>query len=131
MTNRFRRAASASVALLACSIAVFTLANRSIAHASNPDARVRGAIAFHAKGCERCHSITGIGGDRAPDLSAVGQRRAPHQIETQILKGGHNMPPFEHVLTKGEVKDLVVFLYSCRTETPPGCREAMQQQQPQ
>jgi cytochrome c1 len=32
------------------------------------------------------------------------------------------MPPFANVLTKDEVKDVVAFLASCRTDTAPGCR---------
>jgi mono/diheme cytochrome c family protein len=95
------------------------------------DARQHGAAVFRAAGCERCHSIIGVGGDRAPDLGTVGQRRAPHQIKLQILKGGHGMPPFGEVLRKDEVQDLVTFLASCRTETPPGCRQWMPSQAPQ
>lgn len=84
---------------------------------------MRGAVDFHTKGCERCHRITGVGGDRAPDLGSVGLRRNAHQIKLQILNGGHGMPPFGDVLSKKEVDDLVSFLTSCRTDTPPGCRE--------
>src|SRR5271154_2280510 len=123
MTSPFRRALSACFALFAFSAIVFAFTNRPVAYASNSDARERGAIAFHTKGCERCHAITGVGGDRAPDLGNVGQRRAPSQIKTQILKGGHGMPPFGNVLSKDEVKDLVAFLTTCRTDTAPGCRE--------
>jgi len=123
MTSPFRRAVSGCFALFAFAAIVFAFANRPVAYASNSDARERGAIAFHTKGCARCHAITGVGGDRAPDLGSVGQRRAPAQIKTQILKGGHGMPPFGNVLSKDEVKDLVAFLTSCRTDTAPGCRE--------
>jgi hypothetical protein len=37
------------------------------------------------------------------------------------------MPPFGSILSKDEVKDLVIFLTSCRTETAPGCRQWMPQ----
>src|SRR5271165_6751887 len=94
MMSPFRRALSACLALVAFSAIVLVFANRPIAYASNSDARERGALAFQTKGCERCHAITGVGGDRAPDLGSVGQRRAPGQIKTQILNGGHGMPPF-------------------------------------
>lgn len=129
MTSPFRRAVGACLALSACCTLI--IANRPIVHASDGDARTRGAAEFHAAGCERCHSITGVGGDRAPDLGSVGQRRNEHQIRTQILHGGHGMPPFEHVLSKDQVNDLASFLASCRTDTAPGCRQWLPPQSPQ
>ena len=131
MTSPFRRAVSACFALFAFSAIVFAISNRLVVCASNSDARERGAVAFHTKGCERCHAITGVGGDRAPDLGSVGQRRAPGQIKTQILNGGHGMPPFGKVLSKDDVKDLVAFLASCRTDTAPGCRQLIPADAPQ
>jgi len=118
-------------ALCACSIAILAYAHHPVVHASSEEARERGAVAFHTKGCEQCHSIAGVGGDRAPDLGSVGQRRGASQIKVQILKGGHGMPPFESVLTKDEVKDLVVFLTSCRADAASGCRQWMPPQTPQ
>jgi len=123
MMSPFRRALSACILFLSCSIAILIVANRLEVYASSASARDRGANIFHTKGCEHCHSITGVGGDRAPDLGNVGQRRDARQIKTQILKGGHGMPPFEDVLTKSDVKDLVAFLTSCRTDSAPGCRQ--------
>ena len=123
MPDRFRGAASACAIIAVCSTFLFLLTKQPVAFASSEDALKRGAIAFHTKGCERCHSITGVGGDRAADLGAVGLRRKPTKIKSQILEGGGGMPPFKSVLTKNEVSDLVVFLTSCRTEMAPGCRE--------
>ncbi len=122
---------SACIALIAGFLIAFISADRSSAYASNADERERGAAVFHTKGCERCHSITGVGGDRAPDLSSVGLHKSARQIKDQILQGGHGMPPFEHVLPKDEVKDLVAFLTSCRSETAPGCRDWTAPQSPQ
>lgn len=122
---------SACIALIAGFLIAFISADRSSAYASNADERERGAAVFHTKGCERCHSITGVGGDRAPDLSSVGLHKSARQIKDQILQGGHGMPPFEHVLTKDEVKDLVALLTSCRSETAPGCRDWTAPQSPQ
>ena len=131
MTSPFRRAMSLCAGLSACSIAILAFTHHLVVYASRDEARERGAIAFHTKGCEQCHSIAGVGGDRAPDLGSVGQRRGASQIKVQILKGGHGMPPFEGVLTKDEVKDLVTFLTSCRADTTPGCRQWMPPQTPQ
>jgi mono/diheme cytochrome c family protein len=122
---------SACILFLGCSFAILIVVNRPVAHASNAGARDRGANVFHSKGCERCHSITGIGGDRGPDLSSVGERHGARQIKQQILKGGKGMPPFKDVLTKDEVKDLVAFLTTCRTDSAPGCRLWTSDQTPQ
>jgi mono/diheme cytochrome c family protein len=106
-------------------VLVALLMNRAAASPSNTDELQRGAAVFQSKGCERCHAILGEGGDRAPDLATVGQRRSPGQIKTQIINGGHGMPPFGNVLSKDEVKDVVKFLTSCRTKDAPGCRQWM------
>ena len=113
---------SARIALLFSIILVAACAVRATAYSSSADARERGAAAFQTRGCVRCHAILGVGGDRAPDLGTVGLRRPTSQIKTQIVKGGHGMPPFGDILSKDEVKDLVTFLTSCRTEIAPGCR---------
>jgi mono/diheme cytochrome c family protein len=123
MMRFIRPAVSALLSLSVVSLLAFTVADRQTAQASDTADGHRGALVFHTQSCERCHSITGVGGDRAPDLGSVGKRLRPNQIKTQILQGGHGMPPFHHVLTNDQVKDLVVFLASCRTDAPPGCRE--------
>jgi mono/diheme cytochrome c family protein len=63
-------------------------------------ATARGAAAFQTRDCERCHSILGVGGDHTPDLGTIGTRKSMSQIKTQIIKGGHGMPPFGDVLSK-------------------------------
>src|SRR5271156_1467285 len=125
MSYPLRRAVSASFALLFCSAFIAALATRASASPSGSEARERGAAVFQTRGCEKCHAILGVGGDRAPDLATVGQRRPAGQIKTQIIKGGHGMPPFGNVLSKDEVKDVLVFLTSCKTDTAPGCRQWM------
>jgi len=105
--------------------AILVALNRPAAYASSAGKRERGANLFLTRGCVRCHSITGVGGSRAPDLGSVGLRRQAPQIKKQILNGGHGMPPFKDVLTKDQVKDLVAFLTSCRTSMAPGCRTWM------
>ena len=124
MASLWGRAACVSTILLSFIALVAVEANT--AYAVSADARHRGATVFQTKGCERCHSILGIGGDRAPDLGRVGQRKTATQIRTQIVIGGHGMPPFGKVLSKDDVKDVVVFLASCKSEAAPGCRQWMQ-----
>lgn len=114
-----------SVCFLVSAAFLLLSSNHHVAHASSTAARRRGAYLFETVGCERCHSITGVGGVRAPDLGNVGLKRSADRIRKQILNGGLRMPPFGKVLKKDEVNDLVEFLTSCRTKTAPGCRQWM------
>jgi mono/diheme cytochrome c family protein len=82
--------------------------------ASSAEQRARGAQVFADNGCEHCHTIRQKGGDKGPDLSSVGRHLNEAQIKTQILQGGHTMPPFADVLQKSETDDLVAYLRSCR-----------------
>ena len=125
MTSPLRRAATAGAVLLGIALSISISSNHA-AYAANDDARQHGATIFQTKGCERCHSILGVGGDRAPDLGSVGRRKTASQIRTQVINGGHGMPPFGKVLSKDEVKDVIVFLTACKTEAAPGCRQWMQ-----
>ena len=122
MATPARRAACACTILFSLVAIIFAKG----LHAANEDGRQRGAAVFQTRGCERCHSILGVGGDRAPDLGNVGHRKTASQIRMQVVNGGHGMPPFGKVLSKDEVKDVVRFLASCKSETAPGCREWMQ-----
>jgi len=103
-------------------LSVLLAALAPVVFGAGPEARTRGAFAFQTKGCLRCHSITGVGGTRAPDLGSVALRRTPERIRRQIVHGGHGMPPFGGVLNARDVSDLVEFLSSCRTDHAPGCR---------
>ena len=114
-----------SACLLGMAAFVFFCAGHRVVHAANTSARQRGAYLFETAGCMRCHSITGVGGVRAPDLGNIGLKAKPGRIKKQILKGGLRMPPFGKVLKKDEINDLVAFLTSCRTKTAPGCRQWM------
>ena len=81
------------------------------AYAASPK---RGAQLFADNGCDQCHSIHGVGGDKGPQLSDVGLRRDKKEIRRQIVKGGRQMPAFGDVLRKSEVSDLVAYLQSCK-----------------
>lgn len=91
------------------------LPNRLVASA--PSAVILGAQLFHGKGCENCHAISGFGGHRGPDLTAVGDRLDDRQITLRILNGGYNMPAFASSLKPVELSALVQFLHSRAPET--------------
>ncbi len=71
-----------------------------------------GATLFHDKGCEYCHSISGYGGKRGPDLTTIGTQLTDYNITLRILNGGVNMPAFANILTPSEMDALVAFLSS-------------------
>jgi mono/diheme cytochrome c family protein len=110
------------VIALSAGLMVFTLwAAQTPATGTDNAAAQQGAGVFHET-CARCHSITGVGGDRGPDLSAVGKHMSAAKIQKQVLKGGHGMPPFANVLNDDQIKDVVAFLGTCKTKEAPGCR---------
>lgn len=83
----------------------------AVVHAANAEIS-RGADLFHDRGCEYCHSVSGSGGRRGPDLTSVGDRLTDQQITLRILNGGDNMPAFASSLKPGELTALVAFLKS-------------------
>jgi len=87
----------------------------SVVKSSDP-AVVHGAVLFHERGCEFCHSVSGYGGHRGPDLTDIGNRLSSREMMTFIMNGGYNMPPFAGVLKSDETNDLIAFLQS-RTVT--------------
>ncbi len=70
----------------------------------------QGAQLFQSKGCIACHALGGNGGQRGPDLTAVGSRLSSEQMVTRILNGGNNMPAYGSILNPGELDALVAFL---------------------
>jgi len=70
----------------------------------------KGAMLFHSKGCENCHTISGLGGRRGPELTRVADRLTRQEMVLRILNGGHNMPAFAKILSPQEVDSLVAFL---------------------
>lgn len=97
----------AAVVLFACSCFAF---------ASSREQRERGAAEFASSGCQHCHSISGVGGHRGPDLSGVGRAKSKSAIRRQILNGSDVMPSFRDVLAPSEISDLVAYLRSCRSK---------------
>ncbi len=71
---------------------------------------LNGSVLFYEKACLYCHSISGIGGHRGPDLTRVADRISKEDITIRIVNGGGNMPAFGPNLTQKELDDLVSFL---------------------
>jgi cytochrome c oxidase cbb3-type subunit 3 len=53
----------------------------------------RGAQVFAANGCARCHTVGGAGGFLGPDLSDIGSRRSPAQLESSVLDPNATVSP--------------------------------------
>ena len=93
---------------------VIALASVSYFPAFAESAKQRGATVFVVNGCQHCHTIHKVGGEKGPDLSGVGHKLNKTQIRTQIVQGGREMPSFAEILKTSEVDDLVAYLHSCR-----------------
>jgi ubiquinol-cytochrome c reductase cytochrome b subunit len=74
----------------------------------------RGALVYQTKGCNRCHAVGGVGGQKGPDLSHVGARLNQSQLISRILAGGNGMPAYASNITSAELADLVDFLQSLK-----------------
>jgi len=71
-----------------------------------------GGKLFDSKGCIYCHTISGYGGKRGPDLTDVGDRLTHDQMVIRISNGGYNMPSYAEVLSSSDMKKIVAFLES-------------------
>lgn len=71
---------------------------------------------FRAEGCINCHSFKGEGGEMAPDLTSVTQRRSDEWIRQQIRNSKkHNpdsrMPSFDY-LSGRQINAIIRYLKS-------------------
>ena len=76
-----------------------------------------GAQVFNKKGCLYCHTISGHGGLRGPDLTYVASRMTRQQLTIRVMNGANNMPAFAGILKPEELDNLLKFL---ATRTEPG-----------
>ncbi len=75
-----------------------------------------GSVLFEREGCIQCHSFKGKGGNMAPDLTAVTNRRSDRWIRQQIKNPGKKnpdsrMPAFGH-LSGSEIRAILRYLKS-------------------
>jgi ubiquinol-cytochrome c reductase cytochrome b subunit len=93
----------------------------SVVASSDPQVQ-RGAKLFHDKGCEYCHTVSGMGGQRGPDLTLVADRLNAEQMTLRILNGAYNMPSFARSLQPDELSALVAFLSTRKVTAQAGGR---------
>src|SRR6185295_11955396 len=89
--------------------------------------RLQGAALFQSKNCRNCHALEGSGGERGPDLTAVGTRLTRDQLIDQISNGtpgGGDMPAYGKQISPTEMTALVEFLSRLRPVGQPPPRVA-------
>jgi ubiquinol-cytochrome c reductase cytochrome b subunit len=80
-------------------------------------AAAAGAELMQVEACTACHTINGVGGQRGPNLSFVGDRLSPDEMIQRITFGGGGMPAYGPTLSPREVGQLVAYLQT-RTAAP-------------
>jgi ubiquinol-cytochrome c reductase cytochrome b subunit len=89
--------------------------------------RLQGAAVFQYKSCRNCHALEGVGGQRGPDLTAVGTRLTRDQLIDQISNGtpgGGNMPAYGKQISPAEMTAVVEFLAGLRPPDQPAAEPA-------
>ncbi len=76
----------------------------------------QGADLFYKKACLYCHTISGYGGKRGPDLSTVADRLTTDEMKIRIVNGGKYMPPYGPNLSSDELHKIICFLKTRKTE---------------
>src|SRR5947209_219396 len=79
----------------------------------------RGAKLFHNYLCISCHTIDGVGGQRGPNLTYVGDRLSYSEMVTRITYGGTNMPQFGTKMSNADLNAVVQFLLTRKSSSAP------------
>jgi len=89
-----------------------------------------GRVLFVEKGCDKCHSVQGVGGRIAPDLAERGQHWGLTEFAAAMWNKGPVMAKTAAArdidipqLGAGEMADLVAYLYSVQYFAEPGDAE--------
>ncbi|MHB8618811.1 MAG: cytochrome b N-terminal domain-containing protein [Chloroflexota bacterium] len=79
------------------------------------DGQIAGAQVFQEKACHTCHALEGQGGTRGPDLTHIADRYSREQMIARVENGAPNMPGFAGNITNSQLKDLVDFMETLRS----------------
>jgi cytochrome c551/c552 len=115
---------------LVVGIRSYMLPNRVPVGSLSPGDPLKGKKLVDEKGCMRCHSFRGLGGELAPDFDDINLDYSVTQIAGKMWNHGPKMwelmesedisfPTFE----KGEMADLIAYLYGLKLEDAPGNAE--------
>ena len=99
-----------------------------------PQDPLAGSRVFGAKGCVKCHTINGVGGEGAPDLGRIRRPRSFYDLATAMWNHAPRMAERmaelgipKPQLDSREAGDLVAFLFTVDYFDPPGRVDAGRQ----
>lgn len=88
---------------------------------------IAGSRVFEAKGCIKCHSVNGMGGDIGPDLGHISRRRSFHELAATMWNHlpvmGEKMEEVgieRPTLDPRETADLIAYLFTLDYFDAPG-----------
>jgi cytochrome c2 len=98
-----------------------------LAYSDEPGNRIRGQHVIRQKGCLRCHSVRGHGGDEGPDLATLEELKSPIGLVTAIWNHAPKMEerfkqegiPWPN-FADSEMADLVAYLQGMRGQPAKG-----------
>jgi len=94
--------------IVAGSVFVATGGRGSSALAADRERLVAGETVWRTHRCQTCHSIYGLGGHMAMDLTNVIRDRGPDFVRLTVASGRNQMPAF--TLTSSETERLLDYL---------------------